>query len=172
MRSRLRRCTYILATTVTLCFGVAPQLPAQANQRSAVPKVFIEAFRSTDTVGRKFAVELREALARSVSPVRLVVMSTAEIDAFRSSGEPDDFMGGAWPWTDVRMAGRSYRATCVIDLLVTSSRSGVTVAVARLRAPFQGEPETLEPVVAPTIKNAVAVLARRLASDSTLFATP
>ena len=149
---------------------IAPRLAAQADQRVVSPMVFIEAFRSTDTVGRrKIAAELREAsLAQSVSPARLVVMSTADIDIERGSGLPDDW-GHAWSWTDVRELAPAYRATCAIDLLATTSRSGITVAVARLCAPFDGDPTRLEPVTAQTAEAAVAVLAKRLASDSALF---
>ena len=151
-----------------ICLVIAPRLAAQADQRVVSPMVFIEAFRSTDAVGRKVAIDLREALAQSVSPARLVVMPTAEIDAFRNSGEPDEF-GSPWNWTLVREMAHTYRATCAIDLLATSSRSGITVAVARLCAPFEGDPARLESVTAPTAEAAVAVLAKRLASDSALF---
>lgn len=51
-------------------FVVAPHLAAQVDSRVVEPKVFIEAFRSKDTVGRKVAADLREALAQSVSSGR------------------------------------------------------------------------------------------------------
>ncbi len=168
MHSRVKRWVRIGGTTATLFVVAVPRVEGQAGQPGA-PTVFIEAFRSTDTVGRAIDASLREALPNSVSPTRLAVISTATIDAFRNSGEPDDW-GGAWPWADVRLAGRSYRATCVVDLLAFRSPHGITVRVSRLCSPFKGDAETLEPVIAPTVDAAVAILAKRLASDSTLFA--
>jgi len=156
------------ALIIATVFMVAvPRLAAQAPQ-GPVPMVFIEAFRSTDTVGRSIAASLREALAKSVSPTRLVVMSTADIEIERGSGMPDDW-GKAWKWFDVRELSHDYRAACTIDLLATSSRSRIMVAVARLCAPFHGDPDRLKPVTTPTAEAAVAILVRRLASDSVLF---
>jgi hypothetical protein len=167
---RLMRWVRIGVTTAT--FVVAPPgLEAQTGQPGA-PTVFIEAFRSTDTVGRAIAASLREALAKSVSPTRLAVISTATIDANRNSGAADDFMGGAWVWGDLRLSAWVFRATCVVDLLATPSRHGIAVRVARLCSPFHGDPETLAPVTAPTVDAAVAILADRLASDSALFVVP
>lgn len=155
-------------STATLYLLALPHLHAQANQQPA-PTVFVEGFRAKDTLSREVAASLREALAKSVSPTRLVVLSTAQIDTFRNLGQPDDFFGDHWSWSDVKESANYYRATCVVDLLATRASGRITITVARLRAPFKGNPETLEPVSAPTVDSAVAILAQRLASDSALF---
>ena len=57
-------------------------------------------------------------LPKAASPTRLAVISTATIDAFRNSAAKPGRLGealGLGPMS--RLAGRSYRATCVVDLL-------------------------------------------------------
>jgi hypothetical protein len=81
----------------------APAALGAQSTPSRTPRVFVEAFRSTDTLGRQAAIELRVALQRQVSPTRLWVLPTKVIEDSRNLGAPDDF-GNAWGWNDVRLA--------------------------------------------------------------------
>jgi len=139
-----------------------------AQRQPATPRVFIEGFRVTDSLTRHAAAEVRAIVPDYVSESALSVMSSATIEAFLGSGEPDDF-GAPWTWTDLRKTGMPYRVDAIVDIVATRSRSGVTINASRLRPLCTGAITPLPAATAPTLKEAAQILAKRLATDSVLL---
>jgi hypothetical protein len=156
------------AAVYYLFLGTAANVSAQ-SQVTAVPTVLVVGYRVADTLTRTIAMDVRNALARAVPPSRLIVLSTAFIDAQRNVGAPDDF-GGTWGWADVRMAADHYRATVIIDLVATQRGDSIEVEVNRVRPPRDGLITALSPVKSRSITDAVQILTRRLANDTLVTA--
>ncbi|MBW8770072.1 MAG: hypothetical protein JF589_09970 [Gemmatimonadetes bacterium] len=140
---------------------------ASGQKASHVPVVFVEGYRTLDSLTRRAAIELRATLATRVAPNRLRVLTTQWIDEQRNMGAPDDF-GGAWGWYDVREAGLAYRADAIVDLTAVKHGKQIILRARRIRPPKKGPIVELPIVRAWTLDEAVDILARRLADDSVL----
>lgn len=153
-----------LCTVVLLAALAAPPVSAQSR-----PVLFIEGFRTTDSVTRVVAAGLRLGMAQLAESRRwpIHVMTTAEIDAFRDAGAPDDF-GRPWSWGDVREAATGYRAHAVVDLTVVQQPDGVRIEVSRLTPAPPWTVVRMPDVQAPTVAQALGLLVARLAGDSTI----
>src|SRR5690348_12689422 len=81
--------------------AVSGPLIAQTTPAPDTPRLFIEAFRSTDSLGRRIAEQLRVAVQAQIAPTKLWVLPTTFIEGSRDVGAPDDF-GAAWAWRDLR----------------------------------------------------------------------
>jgi hypothetical protein len=153
--------------TGALILCVATAIGAPAAHAQSRPVLFIEGFLTTDSLTRQAASALRLKMARLGEqrgwPVH--VMTTAEIDAFRDVGSPDDF-GGAWPWTDVREVAKVYRAYAVVDVIAVRLKDGVRLESTRLHPVPRGTLTRLADVHAETLEQAIHRLADRLAADT------
>jgi hypothetical protein len=155
-----------LLSAVVLQSAVASTVEAQ--RQPTTPRVFIEGFRVTDSLTRRAAAEVRAIVPDYVSEGALSVMSSATIEAFLGSGEPDDF-GAPWAWTDLRKTGMPYHADAIVDIVATSSHNAITLSAYRLRPLCTGAIIPLPATTAPTLKEAAQLLAKRLATDSVLL---
>lgn len=156
---RLVRGHGCLALSLTFVLGALRTVSAQST-----PRVFIEAFRVNDSLSLQAAAAVRSELPRHISADSLRVMSTAEINAYRSVGEPDDF-GHAWNWDDLRIVARAYRASIVLDIVATRSPAGVSIRVAQMRTAGSDTALAMPIVTEKTLDRAVEMIAQRLASD-------
>jgi hypothetical protein len=154
----------LLRYLVSSAFVVAP---AGVACGQPAPRVLIEGFRTTDTLTRQAAVAVRRGLRARVDSTHLWVMSTAEIDAHRAAGTPDDF-GGAWNWAGVREASKVYRAAAVIDIVAVRSGKGVALRYVRVER-HAGPVVSLGVVRAGTLDAAVSTLVERLVNDKHLL---
>jgi hypothetical protein len=164
--SRARRSAMLrVISAATTC--VVAACASGAVKAQTRPVLFIEGFRTTDSLSREAASALRVGMARLSAERRwpLHVMTTAEIDAFRSVGSPDDF-GGAWPWTDVREVANVYRAYAVVDVIAVRVPTGVRLEASRLHPVPRGRPTRLPDVYAASLADAIAQLTDRLAADT------
>jgi hypothetical protein len=152
---------------------------AEGQRVPHVPVVFVEGFRTVDTLTRRAAIELRAALAARVAPDRLRVLSTHDIDNYLSTGMPDDF-GQAWKWIDVQEMGWAYRADVIIDVITVKQGDRIALRAQRTypARPVRGSRHRHPPaaaivalpiVRAATLEQAIDILVRRLAADSVLM---
>ena len=163
---RVRRSAMVRMVSAAAVCVVAACTSAAATAQLR-PVLFIEGFRTTDSLSREAASALRVRMTRLSAERQwpLHVMTTAEIDAFRSVGSPDDF-GGAWPWADVREAAKVYRAYAVVDVIAVRVPAGVRLETSRLHPVPSGTPTRLPDVQAASLAQAVAQLADSLAADT------
>jgi hypothetical protein len=125
-------------------------------------RVFVEAFRATDTLGYRAARLLRPELAEQLTD-RAFVVRTRDIDEFLSlSNDPLP-----WNWENVREAAKLLRTGIVIDIHAQSTAGQVTLTSYRV-LPRSRAIDTLPPVHASSIDAAIRLLARQIARD-TLF---
>jgi hypothetical protein len=160
----------LLFAFVTLLVA-RPSVGAQQVSSGRAPRIFIEGYRSMDSLSLRAASMLRAAVARRVAPSSLEVMTTEAIENHRAAGAPDDF-GGAWNWALVRESGWAYGADAVVDVTAIQTAGGIKLQTWRLRPPKAGKIVELPVVHASSLDRAVEELARRLVADAILRQAP
>jgi hypothetical protein len=158
----------VFAIAVGLLLTTPYLLGAQPGVAPTTPRLFVEGFRSTDTLTRSAAIAVRSALRSVVSPKKLWIMPTKAIEDLRAAGSPDDF-GAPWSWADLREVGKVYPIDAILDLQAVRTPDGIEVSVVRVRPARTGEITSLPSATGRTMTAAAMTLARRLARDTILL---
>ena len=151
-----------LLAFVTVLSTVAGRAESQSGQDPPPARIFVEAFRATDSLSRQAAVQLRTALSARTVPTVLQIVPTDIVDRTKEASRDDSRR--PLEWGRVRDFARQLAAQHIVDITVTRDSGMVRILAYVVHPVRTGVPLQMPIVTGRSLDDAVTKLADSLAA--------